>query len=82
MFDYEAQLNSGQNDRPALAPGKSVKFVVEDPATGNRSSTWVIKTGKTKDDVYIFETEAGGKWKTSLHNDGGVWRIAMPTPSS
>jgi hypothetical protein len=76
-FEYEKQKISGLEGRTALRPGKALKFVVEDPATGNRSSTWRIWTGKVADDVFICETESGGEWKTSLHNDWGKWRIAM-----
>lgn len=76
-FAYEGQAISGLDGRPPLSPGMPLKFVVEDPATGNRSSTWRIWTGKTTDDVFICETESGGEWKTSLHNDWGTWRVAM-----
>ncbi len=82
MFAYEEQVISGQDGQPPLRPGKPLKFVVEDPATGNRSSTWRIWTGKSADDVFICETESGGEWKTSLHNDWGKWRIAMTTEAA
>jgi hypothetical protein len=45
--------------------------------TGYRSATWLVKTGKNRDDVYVLEVLSGGIWKTSHHNDGGMWRIAM-----
>ena len=82
VFAYEAQLIPGLGEHPPLPPGKGLKFVVEDPATGNRSSTWRIWTGKTTDDVYICETESGGEWKTSLHNDWGKWRVAMTSDAA
>jgi hypothetical protein len=81
-FAYEGQVISGQDGQPPLRPGKPLKFVVEDPATGNRSSTWRVWTSKTADDVFICETESGGEWKTSLHNDWGKWRIAMTTEAA
>ena len=77
MFAYEQQVISGADDRSPLPSGKSLKFLAEDPSTGNRSSTWRIWTGKNVDDVYICEEKSGGEWKTSLHNDWGKWRIAM-----
>jgi len=76
-FAYEGQVISGQDGQPPFRPGKPLKFVVEDPGTGNRSSTWRVWTSKTEDDVFVCETESGGEWKTSLHNDWGKWRIAM-----
>lgn len=82
MFAYEKQLIPGLDGHPPLPPGKGLKFVVEDPATGNRSSTWRIWTGKTADDVYICEVESGGEWKTSLHNDWGKWRVAMTSEAA
>ncbi|MGA3221945.1 MAG: hypothetical protein ABSE77_23255, partial [Acidimicrobiales bacterium] len=41
------------------------------------SSTWSVFTGKTRDDVYLLEVTTGGMWKTSHHNEGGIWRTAM-----
>ena len=81
-FAYEGQMICGLDGQPPLRPGKPLKFVVEDPATGNRSSTWRIWTGKARDDVFVCETESGGEWKTSLHNDWGKWRIAMTTEAA
>lgn len=77
MFAYDQQVISGADGRPPLPSGKPLKFLVEDPSTGNRSSTWRIWTGKKADDVFICEEVSGGQWKTSLHNDWGKWRIAM-----
>lgn len=79
MFAYDQQPISGFDGHPALEPGEALKFVVEDPSTGNQSSTWRIWTGKLDDDIYICETRSGGQWKTSLHNDWGQWRVAMTT---
>jgi hypothetical protein len=79
---YESQAISGLDGRPALSPGKALKFVVEDPATNNCSSIWRIWTGKSVDDVYLCETETGGEWKTSLHNEWGRWRIAMTSEAA
>ena len=77
VFSYDQQVISGADDRPPIPSGKGLKFLVEDPSTSKRSSTWRIWTGKNVDDVYICETKSGGQWKTSLHNDWGKWRIAM-----
>lgn len=77
MFSYGQQVISGGDNRPPLRSGKGIKFLVEDPSTGARSSTWRIWTHKNVDDVYICETKSGGQWKTSLHNEWGTWRIAM-----
>jgi hypothetical protein len=77
VFAYDQQVISGANGQPPLPSGKPLKFLVEDPSTGNRSSTWRIWAGKKFDDVFICETKTGGQWKTSLHNDWGRWRIAM-----
>jgi len=63
-------------DRPLLPPGKGVKFAVVDSVTGNRSSTWLVRTSRNKDDVYLLELRTGGTWKVSHHNEGGIWRIA------
>src|SRR5579859_6381291 len=79
VFAYDQQVISGADGRPPLPPGKALKFLVEDPATKNRSSTWRIWTGKKPDDVYVCETESGGGFKASLHNDGGKLRVAMTT---
>jgi hypothetical protein len=77
VFVYDQQVISGADGRPPLPSGKPLKFLVEDPLSGNRSSTWRIWTGKKIDDVFICEERSGGQWKTSLHNDWGKWRIAM-----
>ena len=76
-FAYDRQAISGTEGRPPLAPGKAVKFLAEDPSTGNRSSVWRIWTAPKTDDVYICETKTGGLFKASLHNEWGKWRIAM-----
>jgi hypothetical protein len=77
VFSYDQQVISGADDRPPLPSGKGLKFIVDDPLTGNRSSTWRIWTGKNVDDVCVCETKSGGRWKASLHNEWGTWRIAM-----
>jgi hypothetical protein len=82
VFAYDQQPISGFDGHPALEPGEALKFVVEDPSTGNQSSTWRIWTGKLDDDIYICETRSGGQWKTSLHNDWGQWRVAMTTEAA
>src|SRR5580700_8720834 len=81
-FDYLTQAVSGADGRPPLAPRKSAKFVVEDPATGNRSAVWSIFTGRNRDDVYLLEVTTGKRWKTSHHNDGRAWRIAMTSEAA
>ncbi len=60
----------------SLALGKVLRFAVVDPATGNRSATWRVWTGKKVDDVYLCESVTGRDWKVSHHNDW-QWRIAM-----
>lgn len=60
-----------------LAPGRKLQFIVIDAENGNRSSTWIVKTGRTKDDIYLMEIVTGRGWKASHHNDAGIWRIAM-----
>jgi hypothetical protein len=62
---------------PPLSPGRGVKFSLRDPVSGLQSSTWLVKTSKNHDDLYLAETGSGGYWKTSHHNESGVWRIAM-----
>jgi len=66
----------------SLKPGKKLRFVVINPENGDRSSTWTIKTGRKKDDVYLMEIVTGGGWKASHHNDAGIWRIAMTKESA
>jgi hypothetical protein len=57
--------------------GRKLQFIVIDVENGHRSSTWTVKTGKSKDDVYLMEVVTGGGWKASHHNDAGIWRISM-----
>lgn len=82
VFAYDQQTISGIDGRPPLPSGAALKLLVDDPFTGNRSSTWRIWPGKNVDDVYICETKSGGQWKTSLHNDWGKWRVAMTTEAA
>jgi hypothetical protein len=77
VFAYDRQVIPGTDGRPPLPSGRPLKFLVEDPVTKNRSSTWRIWTGKKRDDVYLCETESGGGFKTSLHSDGCTVRVAM-----
>lgn len=65
-----------------VAAGGELSFVVFEPTTGNRSSRWAVKTsgpapaGKPpRDDVYLWETTTGGRFKASHHL--GKWQIAM-----
>jgi len=67
---YDQQVIAGAEGRPPLPPGKALKFLVEDPVTSSRSSTWRIWTGKKADDLYVCETKSGEGFKTSLHNEG------------
>jgi hypothetical protein len=66
-----------------LAPGKGAKFTVVDSATGYRSSTWHVWTGKNADQVFLQELATGPAWKVSHHNEPSrttglpAWRIAM-----
>ena len=60
-----------------VPPGRGVKFSAQDRDTGLHSSTWLVKTSKNHDDVYLAEINSSGLWKTSHHNEHGVWRIAM-----
>jgi hypothetical protein len=70
-IDYLHQSRPGDGVVPPRRTGKPLKFVVVDPTSGNRSSTWVVKAGRGHDDVYFFEQVTGQDWKTSLHNDWG-----------
>lgn len=65
-----------------LPVGKGVKFATRDNATDLYSSTWLVKTSKNRDDTYLAEITSSGIWKTSHHNDGGIWRIAMTREGS
>lgn len=60
----------------SLAVGKPLRFTVVDPATGARSATWRVWTGKNVDDVFLCESVTGGDWKVRHHNEWN-WRIAM-----
>ena len=74
-------MNQTQSPRPRwplhLPAGKGVKLSAQDPTTGLHSSTWLVKTSRNHDDVYLAEVTSSGVWKTSHHNEFGVWRIAM-----
>jgi hypothetical protein len=67
---------------PLTKAGGSIRFLVVDPITGNRSSTWMVKTAKKRDDVYLMERTTSGHWKASHHNDDQLWRIAMTKEAS
>jgi hypothetical protein len=82
VTDYEVQAIRGVDDVPPAKPGQAIKFMVVDPATGNQSSTWRVFTGKRTDDVYLLEVVSGPTWKTSHHNDGEVWRVAMTSEAA
>ena len=82
VFRYDQQEITGDDGRLPISAGKSLKFVVEDPATGARSSTWIVKTGKNRDDIYLMECATSGEWKVSHHNDWGHWRIASTRENS
>jgi hypothetical protein len=76
MFNREAQSVPGPDGRPPAKPGQSVKFFVENPAMGARSSTWSAKTGKSPDDVYLYGSPPGGPGtrRTTTSGDAGVLR--------
>jgi hypothetical protein len=57
-------------DHPELAPGGTLRFGVEDPATGLRSAQYRAWSTKTTDDVYVAGRDAGGWIKVSLHQSG------------
>jgi hypothetical protein len=59
-----------------LAPGKPLRFTVVDGDNG--SATWRAWTGKdaTTNDIYLMERVSGRRWKVSMHDGWGTWRIA------
>lgn len=77
MNDFDPETPSPGAKMQPLLPGKDLRFVVVDTENGNQSSTWIIKTGRKKDDIYLMEIVTGKGWKASHHNDAGLWRIAM-----
>jgi hypothetical protein len=60
-----------------LPAGHGIKFSLQDPESGLHSSTWLVKTSKNRDDVYLAEIISSGYWKISHHNESPNWRIAM-----
>ena len=56
--------------------GKSIKFCIFDEVAKRYSSTWLVKTAKKSDDVYLAELGDAGFWKVSHHNESGEWRVA------